>query len=486
MERRTFCLVAGSGLLTLGGCLSPNDSSEQYTGIEMEPMAYMAGAGQPEELPPLLDVDDEEILSEQEIPSALRAVLYDALDGGYETDTVSGELLAAIDEFRKLTRSHRLEQRYVRLDGTAYVFEATLPTLVIELSDEEARGYDPDDVYAGEEELSAEANRLFQRLRYRGPNAPRLPYWTSRVPDSIKDFLERYDYIEDSQGVSRIETERRHWEPPYTIDIRELTQEDRYGREIIDGDELGEELRSFLLDVVESGRTQPSPPYITDTVPDEYFERLHETGSIRADPFVRLNETVYYIAVVEAASGDAPVEVTAAPTSPTDEGLSRFSLTVRATADGAEISSDETIELFSHIGLPSALWITHDDEKLLLDSDSYQYPVETKATTETSATSALVLQVARSDFQIMAAEEEHNATTWSLDVDIENIRNTTVRKDVPAGDELSATYVIPDAIPEATYYAEGFFGVLWSDDQTEHQPEEGMYPFRIKITLEDS
>lgn len=483
MKRRTFCLAAGGGLLTLGGCLNSRDGREQDIGIEIQPMAYMAGAVQPNRV-----VDGEDIRPEAEIPSVLRDALYEALDGGYQTDAVSEELLAAIDEVRDPVHFHRPEQTYVRLDGTAYVFEANVPTLVVRLSDEKVRDYDPDDVYGGDEELPSAANGLYQTLRYNGPEAPRLPYWTSSVPESIEEFLEKYDYIEDSQGVSRIETERRHWNPPHTIEIWEVTQEERYGREIVDENELGTDLREFLLDVVESGRTRSSPPFVTDTVPGEYFETLHETGSFRDDPFVRLNETVYYIGVVEASIEDAPVEVTTAPASPTDDGLNRFSLTVEATADGseAEVSSDGTVELFSRIGLPSALWVTHDGEQLLLNSESYQYPVETEATTRTSATSALVLQVARSDFQLLAAEEERDAAVWSLDVDMEEIRDTTVREELPVGDELSATYVIPDALPRKTYHTEGFFGVRWADDQTGRQPREGLYPFRVTITLDNS
>jgi len=488
MRRRAFLAASSGSLLALAGC-SGDGGKESSLDVTLEPVSYLAGAARPREIRQR-EVDPDDVRAEDEIPAVLREALYDALDGGFETDSVSDELLAAVDELRSPRGNHALLRPYVRLDGTLHFFEPKFPTLVVRLADEtvEDGEYDPDDtithdaVDGGHDDLSGEAEMLVERIAWDGtPNRARVPYRVSRVPEGIESFLDRYEYIEDERGVSRIEVERRHWEPPYTIEIRELGDEHRYGRPVIDEDDLGTDLRRFLRGVVSRSGDDPSPPYTTDEVPAAYFERIG-TGDPRTDPFVRIDGTVYYVGVTESAHDRLPVDASIEPAPSGEDGQLQFTMTVEATDSGPDtsVAGDGPVELFSHVGLPSVLWIRHDDERHLLNSDAYEYPVDSERVTTTATDAAMLLQAGGQEFELMQAETENESTRWSLDLDVERIRETTVVEPLPVGDDLSATYDVPAAVPEGTYTARGFFGATW-DDGTGTQQE--LYLFEVELSF---
>lgn len=487
MDRRAFLAATGGTAGALAGCATLELSAT--LDVAAQPVTYLAGAAEATALRQAVDPSD--LKSEEEIPAVLRDALQRALEDEFVVDSVSTDLLAAIDEFREPTDNYRLETPAVRLDGTAYVFEARVPTLVVQLGDESAENVDPDAVFRTErlqEEdsgLEPTAESLVERLRYRGPNAPRLPYRASDVPASIADFLETYDYVEDSQGVAPIETERLHAEPPYTIEVREFTVEDRYGRPVVDAAALDADLRQFVRDVIESSRDPSAPPYLTDTVPDGFFEQLKPTGDYRTDPFVHLDGSVYYVGVTEGEHGRMPVDLSADSMPPGENGRDRFRLTVAATAGGSEsdVGADESIELFGHVGLPSVLWIDDGDELHLLKSDAYEYPVESQSTPQTSTAAGLFLTVDGRDVEVLTAERETRSTEWSLDLDVEQVRKTTVFETLAVGSELSAVYEIPDAVAAGTYASPGFFGARWGRESGEWA-HEGIYPFEVEVVVE--
>lgn len=490
MRRRTFLIVASGSVLAASGCLGDGGQGSSVD-VALEPVSYLAGAAQPRTIHQR-EVEPDDVRAADEIPAVLRDALYDAVDGGFETDSVSEELLAAVDELRSPRGDHALLRPYVRLDGTAYFFDPKFPTLVVRLADETvAEGeYDPeatiahDAVVGGHDDLSEGAESLLKRIAWDGtPNKARVPYRVSNVPDGIESFLDRYEYVEDEQGVSRIEVERRHREPPYTIEVRELGAEDRYGRPVIDEAELGAELRQFLRRVISQSGDDSSPPYMTDEVPAEYFQRL-DTGDISTDPFVRVDGTVYYVGVTESEHDRLPVDLSVEPASPGEDGQSRFTMTVEATDGGPEttVAGDGPVELFGHVGLPSVLWIRHDGEWYLLNSDAYQYPVDSERTRTTAADAAMLLHVGGREFELMRAAEAVESTRWSLDLDVDRINETTVFEALSVGDELSTTYEVPAAVPSGTYTARGFLGVTWNDG-TGDRAAYGVSLFRIELTL---
>lgn len=484
MDRRTF-LAAGAAAGVLPGCatLEIAPSAE----VAVRPVRFLAGAAEAEAL--RRDVQPDDIRSIDEVPEALQGPLRQAVDGQYATDDVSDALLAVIDDFRDPKDNYRLDAPAVRIDGTAYVIEARVPTLVVELTGTDAAPADAAAVFPRErinaDDLDPAVQNLVNRLHYRGPNAPRLSYRTSAVPEAIQDFLDEYDYLEDSQGVGRIATERRNADPPYTIDVRELTLEDRWGRPVIDGATLDPDLRAFVREVLAASRELPSEPYLTDSVPDGYFEHLQPTGDFGTDPHVRLDDSIYHVHVTEGEHKRLPVDVSAAAVGSGDEGRHRFEVTVAATGEGPDpaLESGESVELFGHVGLPSVLWIDDGEEHHLLRSDAYEHSVATNSTAQTSTKAALLLTVGDRDLEVLSAERRTQATEWALDLDVDAVRETTVFETLPVGSELTATYAIPETVPAGTYASPGFFGVMWGGEAGNRE-REGIYPFELDIGLE--
>ena len=537
MRRRTFLAGAGSGLAVLAGCTG-TASDQSRIEVDLQTVTYSAGAAKPREIR-RLEVEPDDIRDEDEIPAALREALSAAVDGEFESESVSEELLAALDELREPRASHRVWNPYVRIDGTEYVFEPELPTLHVELAEETVDEYDPDDVVVregvvgghedlpaeadGHEDLPSAAEYVVQRIGWDGRmNTSRDTYRRSQVPEEIETFLEEYDYIKDFEGVSLIQVERRNWDPPYDIELRELGAEDRYGREIIDEEALSEEARAFVRSVIQSTDSDPPSLFVTDSVPEEYFETLQPTGDVNEGPFVRVDGEVYHVGVTEADHDRLPVDVSAEPAPPESGDRPRFTMTVEATEEGTntdtdccdslppcrhnllasdsdtpglstpaennhsspyEMGTDESIELFGHIGLPSVLRVEHDGEYHLLNSDTYEQDVESEVTSESVETAAMLVHVADREFEVMRAEEETEAETWSLEVDIDQLREKTIFEELQVGEQLSTTYEVPETIPEGTYNSTGVFGAIWSPDEGGHGTEVEQFPFELRLTI---
>jgi hypothetical protein len=487
MERRTVLAAAGGSLGVLAGCVSLDIRGASP--VTLQRRRYLAGAA---EATQLREDRPAEIPTESAIPDALLGPLRQARDGRYVTDAVSDPLLNAIDEFRDPKDNYRLESPYVRIDGTTYVFDARVPTLLVVVSDETVESVDRDAVFerdrlhAEENGLAAETASVVDRLTYRGPNAPRLPYRASSVPAPLRDFLDSYDYIEDSQGVSPIVTERQNRDPPYVIEVREPTASDRFGRPVVDSTTLDAGVQDFVRAVVESDWARTTGRYVTDSVPDGYFEALQPTGDYRTDPFVLLGDSVYYIAVTEGEHDRLPVDAAVGSLPPEDGVGPRFELTVTATADGSQSAAPvgNSIDLFSHVGLPSVLWVEAADELHLLRSDAYRYTVVSNQRERTSTAAGLFLTVDEYDVAVLTAERETAAVEWSLDVDVEAVRQTTVVETVSLGSQVSAVYEVPDTVPPGTYTAPGFFGVRWDGDP-EDRSRESIYPFAVEVTVEN-
>lgn len=487
MHRRRFCRVAGAAAITLGGCVgSANDMAT--VSVEFRPKRYLAGALRPEAANQR-EVEPGDVRDLSDLPEPLRAAVAAAVDDEFERQTVSPDLLEAIDQLRGRSMTDRVERPYVRVDGRVYVFEPKVPEMLVEPGPaatpaNESAVFDARDFHERADEFDPAVEALVSALKYNGPNAPRVPHSRSDVPDAVEKFLERYDYVEDTEGVFRIAVTWRHTEPPYRIEVREFTDEDRYDRRIVDAADLSPEVRSFCESVVAAIDRQPSPPFLPESIPDEFFEMLQPTGSIRTDPFVRLDGTVYYVGVTRAEYEQVPVDVAIEPhKTPTDDRPG-FTVRLSVTDGGAatDVVAGEPVELFGHAVVPGVLWVAHDGEYLLLNSEDYAVDVERVSALETVAVARMALEVGDRDVELYAAETETQSTSWSLDLDVDRIREATVTEAVPVGEEHSATYTIPDVVPAGTYTLPGFFGARWPADPP--PLASAVYPFEIELELD--
>lgn len=495
-RRRTLLLLAGSTLAGLAGCAGNSDSDPSggtpdgtptatpdetptpdenadgesedsdstaggvSAGVDLSTASYLVGAAPTDEV--LFQREGNTPRPLSEFPEAFADAVRKARNGGFETDEPSEELLAALDEITVPRTAHRWSEPVVRVEGTAYVVEPQLPVLEVRLGEEILEEADPDRTVSVEDEFEHEAvESLVEAIAWNGtPMTARNPYKRSLVPDEAEAFLDSYDYVEDHRGISPIVVERHSWEPPYTIELREFTEQDRWGREIVDLGTLDDDLRELLVSTVEARRGIVSPPYLTEEVPSSYFETLQPDSEDAERPLVRIGETVYSVRVADGDHEAMPVTVSTEPASPTEDGLARFRLTVAVTDDkpGVEVVRSEPVELHGTVGLPGALWIPHGGEYHLLDSDRYE----------------------------MAVRSEDGSRSWSLAVeDLEN-GDGAVTEELSVGDELTATYTVPGTIPTGSYTLPASFAALWQEDPEDHSRTSGVYPFEIELALEAS
>lgn len=503
-RRRTLLLLAGSAVAGLAGCLddsdstqsdgdfdgtpaenadgtpdgdadappddSSSDSTEAATGertaegllgqVALSTASYRVVAVQATE-DPRFSWRENHPSPVSEFPEPLADALRQARDGGFETDDPSDELLTALDGSAR-HRSDRLSELYVRLDGTEYVAELQFPEVVIELSEEQVDEYDPDRVAAidGEFETS-EIESLVRRIGWDGtPETTRSPYRSSRITEAVAAFLDSYDYVEDHVGVSPIQVRRHNWESPVSIELRSFTPADRWGREVRDVQTLDDDLRPFLTKVIATDTGFLSPPFVTDDVPDSYFDTFWPESRKRDPPLVHVEGTVYSIYLREGSHETMPVTLSAEPASPTAEGLARFTLTISVSDDkpNVDVATGEPVQVHSQIGLPCALWISHDGESHLLNSDRYEAEVTTG----------------------------NDGGSWSLAVEDPEITETNVGETLSLGDEITTTYVVPRTVPAGSYTLTGDFAALWRTDAAEREQISGSYPFEITLTLDES
>lgn len=481
MERRQYLWLTAGALSGLAGCgtgsqsssrmepsptRTPNDTVRAENGSDPSPTRSPGdtGVGVGIETARYLvrsfaqtqdqrAIDTEQITPAVEISNPLQTALEAAVDGGYETDTVSNELLSGIDRFRHNGGGYRFEP-YFSLDGTPYAFDPTVPVFVAHL---ETDIEDPDpDRTVGPDDLEGLAEPVRDFVRTIGAftvEVPRDEYRISIVPDAVETFLENYDYVRSPGGAGRIVTARVDPGPPYTIEASKLTTEDLWGRPVLAATSLPAHLRRFVETVVASDRRAlVYPPlrseYRTDEIPGAYFDRLGPDQGPGSGPYVDLDGTFYAFRVTEIRRGKIPIAVS---TAVVDERS--FKVTITPSEEGSKPVIEGSVELEGRGALPSVLWIETMSNRYLLGSDAYD-------------------DIRRSEPEGSNGEQRR----------IDNVERT----EVPPGDELSATYRVPDAVPAGTYSAWGLVGVQWTRASDSRRFPTLVYPYQVVVTIPES
>jgi len=467
MDRRALLSAIGGVVVALSGCAGDDpatdpaangtddgatgtdgersddgDGTAELTDVELRTVPHVVTAYEPS---PSRGIDPEHVVSESEIPAALREPLAEAIDGRFETADPGDDLLAAVDEFRVYDRGEL--RPYVELDGTRYAFDPTLPTFTAELVDEGADGYDEDRVLREarrRDDLGSAAVEAFVRaLTASGTHVPRAEYRRCLRPDGVAAFLDEYDYLEDQLGVSRIETSVENEAPPYAIAARELDEADMWDRPVVDESTLDDEVAAFLKRALASSHRGPAmttpdrSQYFTDEVPDAYEELAAEYED---PPYYRIDGTVYSVSVGESRYDRVPVSVSVAAVEDADREFTLRVAPAPETADG-DVKGPYTFT--SRGALPSALWVVHEGEReelAVVDTEGIEGPPPS-----------------RSDGEALES--------------------------LTAGDEMAATYAVPEGLPAGAYVSRGLFHVSWGvPNQT--PGEYGAYPFELELAVE--
>jgi hypothetical protein len=399
-------------------------------------------------------IDPGGVVPVSALPAPFRTALEaarDAPDGRFETDTVTEPFLSAVDRFRHNDGEYRFRP-FVSFDGTPHAFDVTAPVFLARLAPDVD---DPDPALTADEEdlgrFDEPARGFARTLGAYSVEVPRAQYRVSTVPPSVRTFLSVYDYLGDSLGVGRIDTERFDPGPPYSVSVRELSAGDLWGRPVLEAGSLSGSLRQFLSAAVRADARAPvySPlrtEYRADQVPDAYFERYQVPGD--RNPYVRLDGTVYAFRLWPVAPERVPADVSVAPgpEAPGDERS--FVLTVTPSARERKPDVDR-VELETAGALPSVLWLETGDGRVLLPSDAYD------------------------------DVEWERAESGPVDKRVGNV----ARVELASGESVSATYRIPGDVPAGTYRAYGRVGVSWTDPVTDRPHPTAEYPFRLDLAV---
>lgn len=392
-------------------------------------------------------IDGEQVTTLADVDQPLRSALQEAIEGGFEADVVSTALLRGIDRFRLNGGGYRFTP-YVRHDGTAYVFEPSVPVFTARLemgvSDPPPeRTVGPDDLQS----LEPAARDLVRTIGAFSVQVARDTYRRSAVPDAVRAFLAEYDYARDPDGIGRIVTERIDPGPPYTITARELTTEERWGRPVLDLASLPADLGRFVEAVVTSDRRAPAlrpgrTEYRTDAIPDAYVGTLTPDQGPGSGPYVDVDGTFYALRATELNREAMPVAV-----SVERAGDRSFAVTVEPSAAGDKPAIEGRLELEAAGALPSVLWVPTDDGLVRLDSD------------------------ASGDLPWRFAEEPGERY---LD---------HVHAELQPDESLSATYRVPEVVPTGAYRAWGLFEAEWTRATDGRRFPRLPYPFQVVLEI---
>lgn len=447
MDRRQYLRFVAGAVSGLAGCATGHppggsDTTATPTGasieVGLETFRYLVWSyAKPREH---RTIRPDEITPVTEVPEPLRSVLRAATTGGYETDEVSLDLLAAIDRFREYGYRYHFEP-YVSLDGTPHAFDPSVPVFTAHLGTavedpppERTVGYDDLDGFP------APVRDFVWTIGAGAPDALSDEYRISIVPDAVSEFLDRYDYV----GGRRIVTEWVDPGPPYTIEVRELTTDDLWGRPILAAESLPADLRRFVEDVVASARralvySPEVSEYRTDEIPASYFERLDTADR----PYVDLGGTVYEFQTMEIHRDLIPVAVSAATAGPRS-----FTVAVEPSEAGPKPAVEGSVEFESAGALPSVLWVETESDRYLLDSDAYG--------------------------------DERWRESGAVERRVRNVAHESV---VPGTPPIEATYAVPEAIPAGRHRAWGLVEVKWTAASDGRSFPALPYPFQVVVTV---
>ncbi len=375
MNRRT--VLATAGIAAFAGCLSefegdPSESEADDGDDDRTPVpsTFEATLSFPEYI---LSVDSRPAESARESDRtdgtdldepAATAVETAIEDGEYETDEADDSLLEGL-----------FGLQYVDHEGTVYDIAYTMPEYVLSGHDVPESEVDHDRTIAsGDDTIRAigpdnreTASAVTTVLASeRDGEASDREYRAPVLDDHLAEFLEEYEYVAypgdgqngpEPEGYVELELDYRDPGPPYTITATELTDEQRYGRTVVDIETYPEPTAEALRAAADR------QPLRTDERPDGIDDVLD------TDAYVRIDGDVYAVDLTTVDHDETPVALEITDVDPDDR-----SFTLELSADS------EPAVLFGGAPAPFGLLgaypvvdgeIDTSDGRKILWSDSY-------------------------------------------------------------------------------------------------------------------
>ncbi|PSP77477.1 hypothetical protein BRC81_09870 [Halobacteriales archaeon QS_1_68_20] len=375
------------------------------------------------------------------------AVLTAIAEGRYETDDPPDAVLDGIEGLDLVVH-----------DGQYYSISHTFTEYVVQPGAEVDPGSVPDDeVVAQDAEVVEEhpsVREAVETLTVSGTHSPRLEYRTLRLPAELESFLDRYGYLRDSQGIFRIRSSVIRQFPPHTLTVDPATDEQLYGRPVLDGSSFDDPSRRLLRETLETRRRTA----MTVGEPDPFHRGVQRTDSVplalerRVDrsAYVRLDGSVYGFRVDhvhwDRQPFDLSVRVADPGVDPDDPAATELTAT-NATSRSAELTVPGLVPF-------GVLWAIPDGEgeSIQLWNDRFE----------------------SSDH---VAVEDGVAVPDSYQGDLT----------VHAGESVRRTYEFgrdPAAVTADEYTVWGSLWARWSTPgQGRYDRNAGIYPYELSLTV---
>lgn len=321
-SRRQFLAAATGGVMTgIAGCGTATDRSTTGSTPTTGADATQTTAGDPAvqarlereaywlrgvDLPAsIAGLPEEDIVALPDLDQPTRDAVATAItDGRFATSDPSTALLDGIDDVT-----------FVEYRGTYYDISHTFPTFTLRF-DEVAPASAPDDRTVELDSEVVESDEMIEEAIYTvapfGTHNPIRPYTTTRLSDPLREFLARYDYVRSGDMVGELVLSTTERTPPHTVTATEATDEQLYGRPVLEYDSFTPKSRDLIRRTLDDERKTPLSHQDThhsifpSDIPDRLDRRLdHESY------FVRVDGTIFGFSARHLHWEDLPVEIAA-------------------------------------------------------------------------------------------------------------------------------------------------------------------------------
>ncbi|SDR40030.1 hypothetical protein [Natronobacterium texcoconense] len=463
MHRRT--VLATAGFAAVAGCIA--DPSNPSPGTDPTP-------SETDEIPSTFDATlsfpsyvlsmSEQLADEAssgqitdfaDLEEPVAETLEEAIDDGpYETEEADDDVLEGL-----------FGLQYVERGGTVYEISYSMPEYVVSSRDVSEDEVDSDRTISAMDD-TLRVMGVDNRETIRAVNAVLEPfrgstneggasdhdYRATILDDHLEEFLETYDYVvypsdgddePEPEGYVELELDHEDPGPPYTVSVTEVTDEQRYGRPVVDVATYPDPAADALHAAAErrSLRTDERPEGIDVALED--------------DAYVRIGDGVYEPALESVDHDAVPVSLEI-----TDVDSDDRAFTLEVSAD------DEPISLFSGapepFGVVGAYPVTEDgdastdDGRAILWTDTYE-----------------------EDGHVHVGERDGEPSIGVNDIGI------TTR--LEPGDSMSEIYEIRDewGFEGGHYRFEDALSVEWGGDLEgpSDDTESSSYPFVVSLAV---
>ncbi len=323
-SRRQLLAISGGLLTTLAGCGSDDagtdsgtptvtDRGTSTTGIDgnvtigVERDAYLFHA---EFIPrSVIGPQEHQTTTLSELDDTTRDAVQTAItEERYTTSDPSTALLDGIDDVSLL-----------EYQDTYYVISHTFPTHTLVLESVVPENAPADRTVSRNSRRVQEIEVIREPILtiLPSPSSPGEPYVTTQLSDTLRDFLDQYDYLRYPGGIGELVLRKTVRAPPHTVTAAEASDQRLYNRDVHELESFTETSRQLIRETLNDQQKTPLWRAVGShrVFPGDIPQRLLEAGQLT----VTVDGAMYNIRADHIHWSDLPFEISA---SVVDDSLS--------------------------------------------------------------------------------------------------------------------------------------------------------------------